>query len=75
LPAQAERRSACSSARLTPRFANAIGVQANVAKKVENERLFAKTQQVFGEIDILVNNAGIDEYLPLEDITEDHFHS
>jgi len=25
-------------------------------------------------LDILVNNAGIYEYLPLEDITEEHFH-
>ncbi|HEY9619091.1 MAG TPA: glucose 1-dehydrogenase [Crinalium sp.] len=52
----------------------AIAVQANVVKKAEVERLFAKTQQVFGRLDILVNNAGIYEYLPLEDITEEHFH-
>ena len=52
----------------------AIAVQANVTKKAEIEQLFAKTQQVFSRLDILVNNAGIYEYLPIEDITEDHFH-
>jgi 3-oxoacyl-[acyl-carrier protein] reductase len=52
----------------------AIAIQANVAKKAEIERLFAETQQIFGRLDILVNNAGIYENLPLEDITEEHFH-
>ncbi|MEH2204882.1 MAG: glucose 1-dehydrogenase [Nostoc sp.] len=52
----------------------AIAVQANVAKKVEIEHLFAETQQVFGKLDILVNNAGIYEFSPIEDITEEHFH-
>ncbi|OKH45242.1 oxidoreductase [Calothrix sp. HK-06] len=51
-----------------------IVVQANVTKKAEVERLFIKTEQAFGRLDILVNNAGIYEYLPLEDITEEHFH-
>lgn len=52
----------------------AYAVQANVTKKAEVERLFVKTEQTFGRLDILVNNAGIYEYLPLEDITEEHFH-
>ena len=52
----------------------AIAVQANVAKKAEVERLFVQTQQTFGKLDILVNNAGIFEYLPLEDVTQEHFH-
>jgi 3-oxoacyl-[acyl-carrier protein] reductase len=52
----------------------AIAVQANVSQKAEIERLFAKTQQAFGNLDILVNNAGIYEFAPLEDITEEHFH-
>ncbi len=52
----------------------AIAVQANVSQKAEIQRLFAKTQQVFGNLDILVNNAGIYELALLEDITEEHFH-
>ena len=52
----------------------AIAIQANVAKKAEIERLFAQTQQTLGTLDILVNNAGIFEFVPLEDITEEHFY-
>ncbi|MBD2037891.1 glucose 1-dehydrogenase [Leptolyngbya sp. FACHB-321] len=52
----------------------AIAVQADVSKRAEVEQLFAKTQQVFGSLDILVNNAGMYENVPLEDITEEHFH-
>lgn len=52
----------------------AVAVQANVAKKTELESLFAEVQRVFGKLDILVNNAGIYEFLPLEGITEEHFH-
>ncbi|MBD3886321.1 glucose 1-dehydrogenase [Phormidium tenue FACHB-886] len=52
----------------------AIAVQADVSKRAEVEQLFAKTQQVFGRLDILVNNAGMYENVPLEDITEEHFH-
>ncbi|MBD2608155.1 glucose 1-dehydrogenase [Scytonema hofmannii FACHB-248] len=52
----------------------AIAVQANVAKKVEIEHLFAQVKQTFGKVDILVNNAGIYEFSPLEGITEEHFH-
>jgi 3-oxoacyl-[acyl-carrier protein] reductase len=66
------------AARVVDEIANvggkAIAVQANVTKKAEVEQLFAKTQEVFSRLDILVNNAGIYEYLPIEDITEDHFH-
>ncbi len=59
---------------ITSTGGKAIAVQANVAIKVEVEQLFAQTQQVFGRLDILVNNAGIYAYMPIEDITEKHFH-
>jgi 3-oxoacyl-[acyl-carrier protein] reductase len=59
---------------ITSTGGNAIAIQADVSKKAEIEQLFAKTQHAFGRLDILVNNAGIYEYLPLEDITEQHFH-
>ena len=49
-------------------------MQANVAKKADIERLFAETKKAFGAPDILVNNAGVYEFLPLEQITEEHFH-
>ena len=52
----------------------AIAVQANLSKQEEIERLFAKSKKAFGRVDILINNAGIYEFLPLEKVTEEHFH-
>jgi 3-oxoacyl-[acyl-carrier protein] reductase len=52
----------------------AIAVQGNVAKKAEIEKLFSAAGQAFGPIDILVNNAGVYEFVPLENVTEQHFH-
>lgn len=52
----------------------AIAVQADVSGKTGIKLLFAKTKKAFGRLDILVNNAGIYEFLPIENITEEHFH-
>jgi 3-oxoacyl-[acyl-carrier protein] reductase len=52
----------------------AIAIQGNVAKKAEVERLFVEAEKAFGKIDILVNNAGVYEFMPLEEVTEQHFH-
>lgn len=59
---------------ITARGGKAVAAQADVARKADVERLFAETKKAFGRVDILVNNAGIYEFLPLEQITEDHFH-
>jgi 3-oxoacyl-[acyl-carrier protein] reductase len=59
---------------ITKRGGKAIAVRANMAKKAEIERLFAETKKAFGRVDILVNNAGVYEFLPLEKVTEEHFH-
>src|SRR6185295_11333928 len=32
------------------------------------------TKKEFGKLDILVNNAGIYEFMPLENVTPEHFH-
>ena len=61
-------------AEITGNGGKAVAVQADVAKKPDIERLFTETKKAFGALDILVNNAGIYEFLPLEKITEDHFH-
>lgn len=59
---------------ITANGGNAVAVQANVGNKADIERLFAATKQEFGALDILINNAGVYEMLPLEAITEEHFH-
>lgn len=59
---------------ITASGGKAITVQANMSKPEEIERLFAKSQKAFGRVDVLVNNAGIYEFLPLEKVTEEHFH-
>jgi 3-oxoacyl-[acyl-carrier protein] reductase len=53
----------------------AIAVQGDVSKQADIESLFAATKKAFGGLDILVNNAGIYSFLPLEAVTEEHFHS
>jgi 3-oxoacyl-[acyl-carrier protein] reductase len=52
----------------------AIAIQADVAKQADIERLLAESNRVFGQLDIVVNNAGVYEFLPLEAVTEEHFH-
>jgi 3-oxoacyl-[acyl-carrier protein] reductase len=53
----------------------AIAVQGSVSNAADVERLFSVTKDAFGKIDILVNNAGIYKFAPLEQITEEQFHS
>jgi 3-oxoacyl-[acyl-carrier protein] reductase len=52
----------------------AVAVQANVAKQADIQRLFAETKKAFNRLDVLVNNAGVYEFLPLEQVTAEHFH-
>src|SRR5215469_4875093 len=59
---------------ISKRGGKAVAVQGNVARKLDVECLFAAAEKAFGKIDILVNNAGVYEFLPLEEISEQHFH-
>jgi 3-oxoacyl-[acyl-carrier protein] reductase len=59
---------------ITAKGGRAIAVQADVARAADVERLFAETARMFGGLDILVNNAGTYAFLPLEQLTEAHFH-
>lgn len=47
----------------------AIGVQVDVAREADAERLARSAKDHFGRIDILVNNAGIGLYTPLLETT------
>jgi 3-oxoacyl-[acyl-carrier protein] reductase len=58
---------------ITSSGGKAVAVKANVAKKADIEQLFAESKKAYGPIDILVNNAGVYEFLPVEQVTEDHF--
>src|SRR5687768_3997418 len=51
----------------------AIAVQANLAREADVRRLFAESKKAFGRLDVLVNNAGIYEFLPLDEVSVEHF--
>ncbi|RZM06643.1 MAG: SDR family NAD(P)-dependent oxidoreductase, partial [Pedobacter sp.] len=53
----------------------ALAVQGDVSKSNDINRMFDETKTAFGGLDILVNNAGIYNYQPVEQITEEAFHS
>jgi 3-oxoacyl-[acyl-carrier protein] reductase len=59
---------------ISKRGGKAVALQGNVARKTDVERLFAAAEKAFGKTDILVNNAGVYEFVPLEEISEQHFH-
>ena len=46
---------------------------ADVSRKSEIERLFARVDQDWGSLDILVNNAGVTHAAELDELTEDDF--
>jgi len=53
----------------------AIAVQGDVSKQADITRLFAETKKAFGRLDVLVNNAGVYAFAPLDQVTEESFHS
>jgi NAD(P)-dependent dehydrogenase (short-subunit alcohol dehydrogenase family) len=52
---------------------NVTGVQGDVAKLADLDRLYATVKQKAGHIDIVFANAGGGEFAPLGSITEEHF--
>ena len=51
----------------------AIGVNADVSKVSDLERLIASTVKAFGRLDIMVNNAGIETRTSVLDTTEEQY--
>jgi NAD(P)-dependent dehydrogenase (short-subunit alcohol dehydrogenase family) len=52
---------------------NISGVQGDVAKLADLDRLYETVATVKGRIDIVFANAGVGEFAPLGGITEEHF--
>lgn len=67
------RRQAELDAAVTAIGSNAFGVQSDIASLDDLDRLFAVVKETKGGIDILLANAGGGDFLPLADITEDHY--
>jgi NAD(P)-dependent dehydrogenase (short-subunit alcohol dehydrogenase family) len=52
---------------------NVSGVQGDVAKLADLDRLYETVARVKGRIDIVFANAGVGEFVPLGAVTEEHF--
>lgn len=52
---------------------NVTGVQGDVSKPADLDKLYAAVKEQKGKLDIVFANAGIGEVAPLGQITEDHF--
>src|SRR5580765_5464773 len=50
-----------------------IGVEADVSKVADLERLIAATVKAFGRVDIMVNNAGIETRTSVLETTEEQY--
>src|SRR3984957_20504302 len=57
-------------AQITALGASVIGVQADVSKLDDLQRLFASAVERFGHVDIMVNNAGVETRTSILDTTE-----
>src|SRR5690242_9291718 len=53
--------------------ANASGVQGDVARLSDLDRLYKTVSEAKGRIDIVFANAGVGEFVPFGAITEEHF--
>ena len=60
---------------ITAKGGKAVAVQADLSKPADVTRLFAETKKAYGKLNILVNNAGVYQFAPLDDVTEDLFHT
>src|SRR5450432_1024207 len=52
---------------------NAIGVQGNVADLADLDRLYAVIRQKATQLDVVFANAGGGAFVPLDQVTEQHF--
>src|ERR1700720_2895980 len=52
---------------------NECGVQGDVAKMADLNRLYETIRRAKGRIDIVVANAGIAEFVPFDKLSDEHF--
>jgi len=67
------RRQAELDAAVAEIGGNALGVQGDVSKLADLDKLYAEVKTKFGHIDIVFANAGLAEVSPIGYITEEHF--
>src|SRR5262245_17981507 len=48
-----------------------VGVQADVTRRADIERMVGEPYRRFGRLDVVFNNAGVIKVAPLLDVTED----
>src|SRR5690242_16080439 len=60
-------------AEITKAGGKAVAVGADVSKAAEAQGLIEVAVRTFGRLDILVNNSGVYEFVPIENITEEHY--
>jgi 3-oxoacyl-[acyl-carrier protein] reductase len=53
---------------------SAIAAAGDVSKAVEIQAVIDLAIQNYGRLDILVNNSGVYKFVPLGEVTEEHFH-
>ncbi len=52
----------------------AKAIRADLSKPGEAKKLVEATVAEFGKLDVLVNNAGVYQFVPLDQVDEQHFH-
>jgi 3-oxoacyl-[acyl-carrier protein] reductase len=60
-------------AAITKAGGKAVAVGGDVSKAAEAEGIIEAAVKNFGRLDILVNNSGVYDFVPLENITEEHY--
>lgn len=67
------RRAAELNAAVKELGDDAIGVQVDVSKLADPDRLYRTIHDVHGRLDVLFANTGGGAFMPLVDVTEEHF--
>ena len=52
---------------------DALVLQADVSKLADTDKLFSTVEKRFGKIDILFVNAGIAKFVPVDQVSEEHY--